>query len=71
MPLINCKINLTLTWSENCVFSSAVGNTKFATDTNVYVVVVTLLTQDDAKLLEQFKFGFRRTINWNKYQSKV
>ena len=54
MPLINCKINLTLTWSENCVFSSAMGNTKFATDTNVYVVVVTLLTQDHAKLLEQF-----------------
>ena len=26
-------------------------------------------TQDNAKLLQQLKFGFKRTINWNKYQS--
>ena len=33
--------------------------------------VVTLLTQDNAKLLQQLKSGFKRTINWNKYQPKV
>ena len=31
--------------------------------------MVTLSTQDNAKLLQQLKSGFRRTINWNKYQS--
>ena len=33
--------------------------------------VVTLSTQDDAKLLEQLKSGSKRTINWNKYDPKV
>ena len=37
---------------------------------NLYVPVVTLLTQDNAKLLPQLKSGFKRTINWNKYLSK-
>ena len=41
------------------------------TGTILYVLVVTLLTQDNAKLLEQLKSGFKRTINWNKYQPKV
>ena len=40
------------------------------TDTKLYVPVVTLSTQDNAKLLQQLKLGFKRTINWNKYQSK-
>ena len=37
----------------------------------LYVTVVTLSTQDNAKLLEQLKSGFKATINWNKYQSRV
>ena len=32
--------------------------------------VITLSTQDNAKLLQQLKSAFRRTINWNKYLSK-
>ena len=40
------------------------------TDTKLYVLVVTLSTQDNAKLFEQLKSGFKRTINWNKYQPK-
>ena len=28
-------------------------------------------TQDNTKLLEKLKSGFKRTINWNKYQAKV
>ena len=48
MPLINCKINLILTWSENYVFSSPAGKTKFAiTDIKPYVPIVTLSTQDN------------------------
>ena len=40
------------------------------TDTKLYVPVVTLPSQDNAKQLEQLKSGFKRTINWNKYQLK-
>ena len=29
MPVINCKVNLILTWSPTCVISSAIGETKF------------------------------------------
>ena len=42
--------------------------TKFAiTETKLYVPVVTLSIQDNAKLLPQLKSGFKKTINWNKY----
>ena len=41
------------------------------TDTKLYLPVVTLSTQDNGKLLEQLKSGFKRTINWSKYQTKV
>ena len=62
MPLINCEINLILTWSEDCVISSTNGETKFKiTDTKLSVPVVTLSTQDNAKLLQQLKSGFKRT----------
>ena len=37
----------------------------------LYVLVVTLSTHNNAKLLHQLKSSFKRTINWNKYQSKV
>ena len=40
------------------------------TSTKFYVPVITLSTQDSAKLLQQLKSGFKRTFNWNKYQSK-
>ena len=52
MPLINCEIELILTWSKDCVISSATGETQFAiTETILYVLVVTLSTEDNAKLL--------------------
>ena len=68
MPLTNCKINLILTWSKKCMLSNDTKATTFAiTDTKRYVLLVTLSTQDNAKLLQQLKSGFKRTINWNKY----
>ena len=47
------------------------GATYSITDTKLYVTFVTLSTQDNAKLLEQLKLSFKRTINWNKYQANV
>ena len=61
-----------MTWSKDCVISSATGETKFAiTETKLYAPVVTLSTQDNAKLLQLLKSGFKRTINWNKYEPSV
>ena len=74
MPLINCEVNLILTWSKNCVIIyTDVANqilTFEITETNLYVPVVTLLTQDNVKVLPQLKSGFIRTISWNKYLLK-
>ena len=41
------------------------------TDTKLYVPVVTLLTQDNGKLLQQLKLGYNYTINRNKHHSKA
>ena len=74
MPLINCEVELILTWSAGCVIiytDVANQNPTFTiTETNLYVPVVTLSTQDNSKLLPQLKSGFKRTISWNKYLSK-
>ena len=74
MPLINCEVNLILTWSSTCVLISTNApnqNATFAiTDTKLYVPVVTLSTQENAKFFQQLKSGFKRVINWNKYLSK-
>ena len=59
MPLINCKVNLILTWSEDCVITNSTGKGKFKiTETKLYVPVVTLSTQDNAKLLQHIKIWF-------------
>ena len=71
MPLINCEVNLILTWSSTCVITNSKGAGTFAiTDTKLSVPVVTLLTQDNSKLLQQLKSRFKRTVKWNKYLSK-
>ena len=41
------------------------------TDIKLYVPVVTLSKEDDIKLLEQLKTGFKKTIKWNKYRSQM
>ena len=41
------------------------------TDTKIYTLVVTLSANYNAKLLQQLKSGFKRTVNWSKSQSKV
>ena len=71
MPLINCEVNLILTWSSTCVITNSNGAGTFAiNDTKLYVPVVTLSTQENTKFLQQLKSGFKRVINWNKYLSK-
>ena len=72
MPLINCEVNLILTWSIDCVITNSTGEGMFAiTETKLYVPVVTLSTKDNEKLLQQLKSGFKKTISWNKYGSSI
>ena len=86
IPLINCEVELILTWSKNCVLAdmtrrNAQGNNPAIvppaelefkiTDTKLYVPVVTLSKENDAKLLQQLKLGFKRNIKWNKYRSQM
>ena len=63
MPLINCEISLDLNWSENCVIVAtnvaAQATTFSIPDTKFYIPVITLSTQDNAKLLEQLKSNFK------------
>ena len=74
MPLINCEIELILTWSRNCVIIYTDVNNQVPTftitETNLYVPVVTLSTQDNAELSPQLKSSFKRPISWNKYLAK-
>ena len=74
MSLINCEVNLILTWSSTCVIVSVIVANQAATfeitDTKLYVPVVTLSTQENTKFLQQLKSGFKRVLNWNKYLSK-
>ena len=63
MPLINCEINLILTWSDKFVLSNDTKATTFSiADAKLYVSVVTLSTQDNAKLLQQLKLGFKEQL---------
>ena len=78
IPLINCEINVILTWSngffviDNLTDNIAGQEPTFTiTDTKLYVPVVTLSTWNNEKLLEQLRSGFKRTISWNKYESGV
>ena len=59
MLLINCEVELISTWSAGCVIiytdnADQVSTFKI-TETNLYVPVVTLSTQDNAKLLPQLE----------------
>ena len=72
MPLVNCEVNLILTWSKDCVITNSTGEGKFTiTETKLYVPVLTLSTKDNEKLLQQLKSGFKKTISWNKYESSI
>ena len=90
IPLINCEVELILTWFKNCVLidKSAreanygvnpvvyeIDNPENATfqitDTKLHVPVVTLSKENDIKLLEKLKTGFKKTIKWNKYRSQM
>ena len=79
MLLINCKVVLSLIWIESCVLTTAAINanadatgadsaTFKITDAKLYVPIVTLSAEDNAKLSKLLSEGFKRPGHWNKYK---
>ena len=72
MPLINCRLELSLRWIENCVLTTAaigaLSATFKITDAKLNVPVVTLSAEDNAILAKQLDEGFKRPVYWNKYK---
>ena len=69
MPLINCKIELSLTWNRHCILSTVADGSTFAiTDTKLYVPVVILKTEDNTKLSKLLSEAFKRSVYWNEYK---
>ena len=85
IPLINCEVELILSWSKNCVLAdmtvrAAQGDNPAIvaptlefkiTDKKLYVPVVTLSKENDTKFLEQLKLGFKITITWINYRLQM
>ena len=68
MPLIDCKIDVSLECIENCMFTTATTATFKITDAKLYVSTVTLSSEDNVKLSKLLSKGFKRPIYWNKYK---
>ena len=69
MPLINCKIEFSLGWYEECLLSNARTAATFKIiDAKLYVPLVTLKTEDNMKLSKLLSKGFKRPIYCNKYK---
>ena len=68
MPLINCKVELSLKWYDECLLTTADTATFKITDAKRYVPIVTLPVEDNAKLTKLLNEGFKRSIYWNKYK---
>ena len=70
MPLINCKIELDLSWTNDCVLieqnNNITGVNFMITSTKLYGPVVTLSINDNIKFSKNKKQGFKKTISWNK-----
>ena len=69
MPLINCKIHLKLNWSKECVISDIAHTTFKITNTKLCILIVTLSSIDNVKLVKLLE-GFKRPVYWNEYQAK-
>ena len=68
MPLINCKVELSLKWYERCLLTVANTATFKITDAKLYVPIVTLSAEDNVKLSKLLGEGFKRSIYWNEYK---
>ena len=68
MPLINCKVELSLKWYERCLLTATTTATFRITDAKLYVPIVTLSIEDSSKLTKLLNEGFKGPIYWNEYK---
>ena len=68
MPLINCKVELSLKLIENCILTATITAAFTITDAKLYVPIVTLKTKGSIKLSKLLTEGFKRPIYWNEYK---
>ena len=69
MLLINCKFKVSLTRKPNFVHSNLNGASTFTrSDARLYVPIITLSTEDNAKLPKLLSKGFKRPVYWNAYK---
>ena len=69
MPLINCKVEISLKWIENCMLTTATTATFKITDAKFYIRIVTLSSEENVKLSKLLSKGFKRPIYWNEYKT--
>ena len=76
---VKLSVEFSLKWIDNCVLTTAAigandgatgaDSTTFKiTDAKLYVPIVTLLAEDNAKLSKSLSDGFKRAVYWNKYK---
>ena len=68
IPIINCKVEILLKWTERCLLTVANTASFKITDAKLYVPIVTLKTEDNAKLSQLLIKGFKRPIYCNEYK---
>ena len=82
MPLIKRKIHLELNWNNNCGMYGAdtyaggdnANNREITfkiTSKKLYVSIVPLSTNDIVNLTKHLNEGFKRSVYWNEYKSKI
>ena len=68
MPLIDCKVEISLKWIENCMLTTATTATFKKANAKLYVPIVTLSSEDNVKLSKLLSEGCKRPIYWNEYK---
>ena len=68
MPLINCKVEISLKWIERCLITVANTVAFKKTDAKLYVPIVSLSSENNVKLSKLLSQEFKRPIYWNKYK---
>ena len=69
MLLINCKVELSLTWDPSCMLCVLAGNSTFTiTDARLYAPIITLSTEGNAKLLKLLSEVCKSRVYWNAYK---
>ena len=63
IPLINCKVELSLGWYKKCVLPIAGNSAAFTiTDVKLYVPIVTLSAEGNVKISKLLSEGFKDQI---------